>query len=186
MNVNDITKGVFLRLKEGIWQVTEFQHVSPGKGNSFVRTRLKNIKSGKALEHTFKSVETVEQVKIEITDAQYLYKSGSHFIFMDNSTYEQFELLADDVSGIKDYLTDGQSVMIMKLDSQPLSVTLPKKINLKVVEAPPGVKGDSSAGATKQVLLETGIHLSVPLFINEGDILSINTETGAYVERINQ
>lgn len=185
MNVNDIQKGTYLKFKEGIWVVTDFQHVFPGKGNAFVRTKLKNLQTGKALEHTFKVVETVESANVEHSNAQYLYNDGTNFVFMDNDSYEQFELSAETLGeDVTNYLVDGQEVVLVKLDGQPINVSLPKKIQLKVVEAPPGVKGDSTSGATKMVTLETGAKLSVPLFINEGDIIVINTEGGNYVERV--
>lgn len=184
MNVSDIQKGTYLKFKQGIWVVTDFQHVFPGKGNAFVRTKLKNLESGKALEHTFKVVETVEKANVEHSDAQYLYNDGTNYVFMDNESYEQFEIAADVIEDITKYLVDGQEVLIVKLDGQPLTISLPKKIQLKVVEAPPGVKGDSTSGATKMVELETGVKLSVPLFIKENDVIVINTESGDYVERV--
>lgn len=150
MNVNDIQKGTYLKFKEGIWVVTDFQHVFPGKGNAFVRTKLKNLESGKALEHTFKVVETVEGANVETSDAQYLYSDGENYVFMDNETYEQFEMTKERLGeDITNYLVDGQNVLIVKLDGQPLSISLPKKIQLKVVEAPPGVKGDSTSEQLK-------------------------------------
>jgi elongation factor P len=142
------------------------------------------MESGKALEHTFKINETIEKANIETTNAQYLYNDGTNYVFMDNSTYEQFELADDLIGDMKGYMVDDMGVMLVKHDGQPISVRVPQKVQLKVVEAPPGVKGDSSAGATKQVTLETGIHLQVPLFIKEDDVIVVNTETGDYVERV--
>lgn len=184
MNVSDIQKGTYIKFKHGIWVVTDFQHVFPGKGNAFVRTKLKNLESGKALEHTFKVVEKVEKADVEHSDAQYLYNDGTNYVFMDNSTYEQFEMPKESIEDIAGYLVDEQQVLIVKLDGQPLTISLPKKIQLKVIEAPPGVKGDSTSGATKMVTLETDMKISVPLFIKEGDVIVINTESGNYVERV--
>ncbi len=184
MNVNDIQKGVYLKFKDQIWQVIDFQHVFPGKGNAFVRTKLKNLETGKVLEQTFKVGETVEKADVEITDAQFLYESGGKYFFMDNSTYEQFEIEKDKIENLLKFLKDDQEVLLVKHQGIPINITLPKKIKLKVVEAPPGVKGDSASSATKTVKLETGYNLNVPLFINEGDEIIVNTETGEYVERV--
>lgn len=184
MNVNDIKKGVYLDFKNGVWQVIEFQHVFPGKGNAFVRTKLKNAQTGKVVDHTFKANETVDDVPMETSNAQYMYNDGTEYYFMDNTTYEQFELKFEDIEEMAKYLTDGQEVLILKKDGVPMNITLPKKIQMKVVEAPPGVKGDSASSATKQVTMETGLMINVPLFIKVDDILVINTESGEYVERV--
>lgn len=183
MNTNDFKKGVYIRFKNSVWQVIDFQHVFPGKGNAFVKTKLKNMETAKVLENTFKAGENVANANVETTDAQFMYKDGKTYVFMDNTTYEQFELSEDEIKDLVKYLIDGQKVLIIKENDIPLNISLPKKIQLKVVEAPPGVKGDSAGGATKQVKLETSIFISVPLFIKEGDVLVINTESGEYVER---
>lgn len=186
MNVSDIAKGKFIRYKHGIWVVTDFQHVFPGKGNAFVRTKLKNLESGKALENTFKIVEKLEEADVEYSDAQYLYNDGSIYVFMDNETYDQFEIEKEKIEDIIGYLVEEQKVLLIKLDGQPLTISVPKKIQLKVTDAPPGVKGDSATGATKIVTLETGMTITTPLFIKEGDTVAINTETGDYTERISK
>lgn len=184
MNVSDFKKGVYIDFKDGVWQVIEFQHVFPGKGNAFVRTKLKNAQTGKVIENTFKANDTVGDVHVETSDAQFLYKDGTKYAFMDQKTYEQFEFSEEEIGDMKNYLTDGQDVIILKESGTPINISLPKKLELKVVQAPPGVKGDSATAATKQCTLETGLVINTPLFINEGDIVVVNTETGDYVERV--
>ena len=183
MFTQDFRKGTYIGFKEGVWQIVEFQHVNPGKGSAFVRTKLKQAGTGKVVEHTFKAGESVPDVNIETSDAEYLYSDGTNYVFMDNSTYEQHEILAEDIEDITGYLTENQKVMILKHDGNPINVTLPKKITLEVTEAPPGVKGDSTGSVTKVVTLETGMTIPTPLFVKAGDKIVINTETGNYVER---
>jgi len=184
MLTSDFKNGVYFKFKNDIWQIVDFQHVNPGKGSAFVRTKLKSPKTGKVIEHTFKSGDSVEDVFIETADAQYLYNDGTKYVFMDNKSYEQFEMNPEDLNGLEKYLKEGQNVIILKEEGIPFNISLPKKIQLQVTQAPPGVKGDTATGATKQITLETGLVVNAPLFINEGDTVAINTETGEYVERV--
>ncbi len=184
-SINDVSKDVVMRLNGELYIVTEFQHVNPGKGAAFVRTRLKQIKSGgKTMEQTFKSNETIDLVSVERRKMQYLYNDGTMYSFMDNENYEQIEINGSMLEGKKEYLKEGIEVFVVLFESLPITVDLPRKITYKVTSAEPGVKGDTAGGnVTKPVTLENGLELRVPLFIKEGEEIIVNTDTGQYVER---
>jgi len=170
--------------KGAVHQVADFQHVNPGKGSAFVRSRLRNVQTGKVIENTFKVGESVETVDLERTNMQYLYSDDTGFHFMDNNTYEQLDISAELIGDKGQYLTEGQEVIVMMHEGRPLTVDIPKKLKFKVVEAMPAVKGDSAQGrVTKEVTLETGMKIQVPLFVEQGTVIVVNTETGEYVER---
>lgn len=180
----DFKNGMYIMFKDDICQIVEFQHVNPGKGSAFVRTRLKSLKSGKVVEFTFKSGEMVEEANIETSDANFLFDDGKNYVFMDNNTFDQFEIPHENLERESKYLTEGLQVLILKRNNIPLSIRLPRKMQLKVVSAPPGVKGDTATSASKLVTLENGLEVMTPLFIKEGDVIVINTDTGEYVERV--
>lgn len=183
-SANDISKDVFIRVRDDVFQVVEFQHVNPGKGAAFVRTRIKSLRTGKVLEQTFKDSDTVDLVDVERRRMQFLYGDASGFHFMDNANYEQVDLNTKMVGDRAGFLKEGQEVAVIIFEGAPLSIELPKKITLTVTEAPPGIRGDTAGGkVTKEVTLETGMKTRAPLFINEGDRVVLNTETGEYVER---
>jgi len=183
-SINEISKETILRLNGEVYLVTDFQHVNPGKGSAFVRTRLRGIKTGKTMELTFKSNESVDVVEVERRKMQYLYNNDGMYSFMDNSTYEQLDINGDLLAGKKDYLKEGLEVMVIKFEGIPLSIQLPNKVTYKVAQTEPGVKGDTASGnVTKEATLETGATVRVPLFIKEGEEIIVNTETGLYVER---
>lgn len=166
--------------------VVEFQFVNPGKGSAFVRTRLKALKTGKVVENTFKSGEAIEIVDLERKKMQYLYGTPGKYIFMDMQSYEQ-TFVGDDVMGdYAKYLKEGTELTLLTNDNVPVTVDFPKKVTLKVTETPPGVRGDTAVNVTKEATMETGLTVRVPMFIKEGDMLSINTDTGEYVERVAQ
>ncbi len=180
----DISKDIVIRYKDDLYVVTEFQKISPGKGSAFVRTKLKNIRTGKVLESTFKDGEVMDIVEVEKKKMQYLYKDAHGFAFMDNATYEQVIVSEALMEGKDDFLKEGIDVMVVTHEGVPMNVELPKKVTLKVTQADPGVRGDTASGnVTKEVTLENGTKIRAPLFIKEGDSLVINTETGAYAER---
>lgn len=183
---SDIKKGVYIMFKGEPHTVVDFQHVSPGKGSGFTRTRLKNLKTGKVLDNTYKSGEGIEVPTIERSKAQYLYGGGGEYTFMDQNSYEQV-ILKDDILGDEaKYLMEGMEVGLVLHDGITINIDLPKKVTLKVTEASDAVKGDTASGnVTKEVVCENGLHAQVPMFIKEGDVIVINTETGAYVERAN-
>ncbi|OGL73370.1 elongation factor P [Candidatus Uhrbacteria bacterium RIFCSPHIGHO2_02_FULL_57_19] len=181
---SDISKDVVIRWKDDLYLVVEFQHVNPGKGSAFVRTRLKNIGTGKVFENTFKSGEGIEIVEVERRRMQYLYGDPSGFYFMDGASYEQVTVPRAMLEERAGYLREGQEASVITYQGQAVTVEFPKKITLTVTEAAPGVKGDTAGGnVTKEATLETGMKIRVPLFIKEGEKIIINTETGEYVER---
>jgi elongation factor P len=180
----DFKNGMYVIFKDDINQIVEFQHVNPGKGSAFVRTRLKSLKNGKVVEFTFKSGEMVQEANVETSDANFLFDDGKNYVFMDNNTFDQFEILHENLEYEGKYLTEGLQVLILKRNDIPLSVRLPRKMQLKVVNAPPGVKGDTATSASKMVTLENGLEIMTPLFVKEGDVVVINTDTGEYVERV--
>jgi elongation factor P len=175
---------MYLIYNNDVTQIVDFQHVSPGKGGAFVRTKLKSIKNGKVIEYTFKSGDKFEDANVETNDAQYLYDDGKNYVFMDNVTYDQFELEHNALGKEGQYLIDGLEVMILKRNGFPISVRLPRKIQYKVITAPPGTKGDTATSATKTIILENNLEVTVPLFVKEGDVVVINTDAGTYVERV--
>lgn len=180
----DISKDVVISFKNDLYVVTEFQKISPGKGSAFVRTKLKNIRTGKVLENTFKDGEAIDIVEVEKKRMQYLYKDAHGYAFMDNHTYEQVTMSEEMVGEKASFLKEGLEVMIVTHEGLPLNLELPKKITFKVVEAAPGVKGDTASGnVTKEVTLENGTKIRTPLFVKEGEEVVINSETGNYVER---
>jgi elongation factor P len=182
---SEIKKGVVLKNDQGLWVVNEFQHVNPGKGAAFVRTRIKNLQTGKVLEATYKTSESVDIVEVEHRRMQYLYHDQSGYTFMDQGTYEQVTMSDDDVGEQGKYLRDGMEVSISTYEGQPIALELPRKMTLKVVEALPAVAGNTASGGNlyKEIVLEGGIKVQAPLFIKEGEEVIINTETGEYVER---
>lgn len=179
-----LKKDAFIMFRGDICVVTEAQHINPGKGSAFVRARLKNVQTGKTLENTFKVSESVETVELDRTNMQYLYKDPDNYYFMDNTSFEQVGIPADLLGDRGHYLKEGQEVSVLMYEGRALSVDLPKKLTFKVVEAMPAVKGDTASGRVlKEATLETGMKIQVPLFVEQGDLLIVNTETGEYVER---
>lgn len=181
---SDIRKGVVIQHQNNLYVVVEFQHVNPGKGAAFTRTRMKDLASGKVIEVTYKSGETVNIVSVQFQTMQYLYKTGDNYAFMNMSTYEQVEMNGDLIGDDAKYLKEGLEVIMGIYEERPVSVELPKKIKYKVMEAPPAVKGDSASGnVTKEAVVENGLRVQVPIFIKEGEEILVNTETGEYSER---
>ena len=181
---NDFRPGVSIELDGSVWRVVEFLHVKPGKGGAFVRSTLKNLRTGRVLENTFRAGEKVEIVRVERRKYQYLYSDGDSLVCMDNETYEQINISKELISdGIK-FLKESEQVEVLLNGSDIISVEIPIFINLKVIETEPGFKGDTATGAVKAAKLETGAQINVPLFINEGDMLKVDTRTGEYSERV--
>lgn len=179
----DFKKGMFIEFKDEPHQIVEFQHVNPGKGSAFVRTRLKSIKTGRVQEFTYKSGETVTEVYVETHEMQYLYKEGENYIFMDNQNYEQYTVPGAMLGSFVDYLKPNDIYQILVHEESVIGVRLPKKVRLLVTEAADGVKGDTVGGAQKMVTVETGAQVAVPIFIKTGELIAIDPETGTYVER---
>ena len=180
---SDIKNGVVLLQDGKRIKVLEFLHVKPGKGNAFVRTKLRDLQSGKIIEKRFNAGAKIELIRIEAKEMQYLYKDGDNHVFMDNQTYDQVNIL-DDVIGDKiNYLKAGQNVDILFDDQIIIDIRLPAHVHLEVVSTEPGEKGNTATGATKPAKLETNYSVNVPLFIDTGDILKIDTRSGEYIER---
>lgn len=183
ISTNDVKPGMALSLDNGLFQIVEYQHVKPGKGKAFVRMKLKNVESGAVLDRTFRADEDVDRAIIEKKDHQYLYRDDLGFHFMDMETYSQFAVSGDLIGDDQKFMTDGMTVVLVMHEGLPLGVDLPAAVELKVTEAEPAVKGDRVSGATKQVTVETGLLVQVPLFIDTGDVIKVDTRSSAYLTR---
>ncbi|WP_186575819.1 elongation factor P [Aquibacillus kalidii] len=183
ISVNDFKTGLTIEVDNGIWQVVDFQHVKPGKGAAFVRSKLRNLRNGSIQEKTFRAGEKVSKAHIENRKMQYLYASGDVHTFMDNTSFEQLELQSAQIEYELKFLKENMEVSIMTFQGETLGVDLPNNVELKVTETEPGIKGDTASGGTKPATVETGLIVQVPFFVNEGDVLVINTSDGKYVSR---
>ncbi|MEK0314277.1 elongation factor P [Cohnella sp. OV330] len=183
ISVNDFKTGLTIEVDNDLCTVIDFQHVKPGKGAAFVRSKLKNLRNGNVIEKTFRAGENVVRAHIENRAVQYLYNSGSEYTFMDNETYDQFNLDKKQLEWEINFLKENMTVNITSYQGEILGINLPNNVDLKVVETEPGIKGNTATGATKNAKLETGHNVQVPLFINEGDVLLINTTEGKYISR---
>jgi elongation factor P len=173
-----------LDLPEGLFTVVEFQHVKPGKGGAFVRTKLKNVRTGAVLDRTYRADEKLEQAIIDKTEMQYLYREGDHHVFMDNASYDQMNVDASTLGDSVNYLKEGDSVIMQMHGSEIVGVDLPAAVELTVAETEPGVQGDRVSGARKPATLETGLVVQVPLFVNPGDRVKVDTRSGEYLTRV--
>ncbi len=185
ISVNDFRTGTTIEYEDNIWQVIEFQHVKPGKGAAFVRTKLRNLRNGNIQDKTFRAGERVKRAHIEHKQMQYLYASGDTHAFMDMISYEQIELQTSQLEHELNFIVENMSVDIIMFDGEVIGVDLPKNVTLEVTETEPGLKGDTVSGGTKSATLETGLVVQVPLFINQGDKLAISTADAKYVSRAN-
>jgi len=181
----DFRKGLRIELGNEPYVIVDFQHVKPGKGGAFVRTKLKNLLNGRVVDKTFRSGEKVGKPDMEEKEMQFLYKDDEYH-FMDNSSYEQIALSGEVIGDSKNFLQENTNVTILFYQNRPINLELPIFVELEVVEAEPGVKGDTASGASKPVTMETGAKIQVPLFIEEGDRLKIDTRTGEYIERVKE
>ncbi|GMA25912.1 elongation factor P [Luteimicrobium album] len=182
---NDIKNGTVLNLDGQLWTVIEFQHVKPGKGGAFVRTKLKNVLSGKVVDRTFNAGTKIETANVDKRDMQYLYRDGDDFIFMDTVTYDQLPVAAATVGGASDYMLENQNAIVATHDGAPLFVELPASVVLEVTYTEPGLQGDRSTGGTKPATLETGATIQVPLFLEAGTKVKVDTRDGSYLGRVN-
>ncbi|MCF6408409.1 elongation factor P [Pseudalkalibacillus salsuginis] len=183
ISVNDFKTGLTIEVDGGIWTVLDFQHVKPGKGAAFVRSKLRNLRTGAIQEKTFRGGEKVAKAHIDNRRMQYLYSSGDVHTFMDNETYEQLELQTDQIEEELKYLLENMTVQVQMYQGETIGVELPNTVELEVTETEPGIKGDTASGGTKPATLQTGLSVQVPFFINEGDVLIIDTRSGEYVSR---
>ncbi|HRJ99739.1 MAG TPA: elongation factor P [Ignavibacteria bacterium] len=182
-STSDLKNGVIINFNNELHSVISVEHRTPGNLRAFYQVKLKNLKNGKTMENRFRSGEEIQIERLESGNYQYLYKDGSDFVFMDNESFDQVTITGDIIGKGGNYLKEGETVQIFFHNSRPLSVEIPPHVYLKVTSAPPGVKGDTATGATKSVTLETGATVNAPLFINEGDVLRIDSRTGDYIER---
>ena len=181
---SDFRPGLVIKYNSEPWTVLEFQHVNPGNWRAFVRTKLKNIKSGKVIENRFRAGESIEIIRIERKEYQFLYRDGSGYVFMDKETYDQLTAAPEQVGDGAVFLKEGESVEILMNGPEITGVELPITVELRVLETVPGIKGDSATAGTKPAKVETGATVNVPLFINEGDLVKVDTRTGGYIERV--
>ena len=180
----DFRKGVTVEIDGVVWSIADFQHVKPGKGAAFVRTRLKNVMTGAVLEKTFSPTDKYPLAHIETKDMEYLYSDGELYYFMDVETYEQIPLNFEQVEDAIDFIKENDQVKMRFYKGSAFSVEAPNFVELKVTETEPGFKGDTATGTTKPAVVETGYHIAVPLFVNEGDVIRIDTRTGEYMSRL--
>lgn len=183
---SDFKKNLKIMVEGKPYVIVDFQHVKPGKGNQFTRTKLRNMLTGQNLEVTFKSGEKFEVPNVENKEMSFLYKDDSGYNFMSQETYEQIAMSDEDLGESKYYLTENLKVVVLFYNEKAVAADVPKAVNLMVAKADPGIKGDRVTGATKPATMETGLVVNVPLHINEGDVLRIDTSTGDYVERVSQ
>jgi elongation factor P len=183
ISVNDLKTGLTVEVDNGIWQVLEFQHVKPGKGAAFVRTKLRNLRNGNIQEKTFRAGEKVGRAHIEHRKMQYLYASGDVHAFMDMDSYEQVELQSSQIEYELQFMKENMEVSIIMYEGEIIGIDLPNNVELEVTETEPGIKGDTASGGSKPATMETGLTVQVPFFVNKGDVLVISTSEGKYVSR---
>ncbi len=183
ISTNDFSTGLTIELDDDIYQVINFEHSKSGRGGAFVRTKLKSLTDGHVMNKTFRAGEKVKQAHIETKKMQYLYKDGDKHVFMDEGTYEQTFLNEETLGEKLKYLKDNMTIEVSFYEGRPIDINLPTAVELKVTYAPPAVKGDTVSGGTKEVELETGLKLQVPLFIERGTIIKVDTRTGEYLSR---
>ena len=183
-SMTDFKKGLQIDYKDQAWTIVEFQHVNPGKGSAFVRTKLKNLETARVVEITFKSGDKVGIPDVQAKEMQYLYNDGSTYTFMDQESYDQVGLSNEEIGEAKDYIIENSVVTVTYYKGKPVSVALPNFVELKVVETQPNIRGDTSGGGGKPAKMETGLMVTVPFHIAEGHVLKVDTRTGAYVEKV--
>jgi elongation factor P len=183
VSTNDLKNGMTLDLPEGLFSVVEFQHVKPGKGGAFVRTKLKNVRNGAVVERTYRADEKLEQAIIDKREMQFLYRDGSEYVFMDTSSFEQMQVDPAALGDAANYLKETDEVVLELFDAEIVGVDLPAAVELSVTETEPGLQGDRVSGARKPATLQTGLVVQVPLFVNPGDSIKVDTRTGEYLTR---
>jgi len=184
ISTNDLKPGMALDLPEGLFQVIEYQHVKPGKGKAFVRTQLRNLNTGAVIDRTFRAGENVPRAIIDRADYQYLYSDDLGFVCMNLETFEQMTVSTEMVGDVANYLVESMTVQLNTYEGKPIEIELPASVELEVTYTEPGVKGDRVSGATKPATLSTGLVIQVPLFIDQGDVVKVDTRTGTYITRV--
>jgi len=184
VSTNDLKNGMTVDLPEGLFSVVEFQHVKPGKGGAFVRTKLKNVRTGAVIERTYRADEKLEQAIVDKREMQYLYRDGEHYVFMDNTTYDQMHVDASTLGSATQYVKEGDSAVLQMYNDEIVGVDLPAAVELTITDTEPGVQGDRVSGARKPATVETGLIVQVPLFVNQGDRIKVDTRSGDYITRV--
>jgi elongation factor P len=183
-DTSNFRTGFTLRFKNSLWSIVDFQHVKPGKGGAFVRTKMKNIENGKVIEETFRSGEKVEEVRLERREYQYLYPDGDYYVFMNTENFEQIQLHRSTLGDLPKYIKESDLCSVLLLDEKALTVEPPLTVELAVKTTDPGLRGDTAQGGSKPATMETGLVVQVPLFIEEGQVLRIDSRTGKYLGRV--
>jgi len=183
VSTNDLKNGMTLDLPEGLFQVVEFQHVKPGKGGAFVRTTLKNVRTGAVLDKTFRAAEKVEQAVVDKREMNFLYRDGDDFVFMDNTTYDQMHVAPGAIGDAANYIVDGSTVVLQLYKGEIVGSDMAASVELTIADTEPGVQGDRVSGAKKSATLQTGAVIQVPLFINVGDRIKVDTRSGDYISK---
>ena len=184
LSAGDFRKGITIEIDGQVWVIVDFQHVKPGKGAAFVRTKIKNVVTGSVLEKSYNPTEKFENARVDRKDMEYLYNDGELYYFMDTETYEQLPLNEDKVKDALPYMKENMSVVIKFFKGEAFSVEPPNFVEMEVTETEPGFKGDTATAGNKPAIIETGAKIMVPLFINEGDVIRVDTRTGEYMERV--
>lgn len=184
IDVNELRNGVTFELEGNLYKVIDYAHHKPGRGKATIRTKVRDLRSGSVLEKSFISGDKVQNVRLNYRQAQFLYEDGGLYYFMDNETFEQPALNPDHLGEVTNYLKEGLEVKLTFYGSEPIDIELPTAVDLEVVEAEMAVKGDTATGANKSVMVQTGLKVTVPLFVEEGDTIRVDTRTGAYVTRV--
>ena len=183
-NTSDFKNGLILNHKDNLWKIVEFLHVKPGKGGAFVRSKLKNIRTGQLVEETFRAGEKIEVVRVESRNFTYLYTENTNYVFMDKETYEQVSLSENQVEDVLDFLLENTETTIAFNGEDPIEVRIPKHLDMTIKETDPGEKGNTAQGGSKPAKLETNLTIQVPLFIQVGDIIRVDTKEKRYIERV--
>jgi elongation factor P len=184
IDVNDLRKGVTFEYDGQIYKVLEYSHNKPGRGNATIRTKLRNLKTGATIDRTFQSGDRVQDIRLDHHQVTYLYRDGNLYYFMDTETYEQPALTAETLGENVDYLKEGQAAKLTFYEDEAIEIELPTAVDLEIVESEAGVRGDTATGANKLVTTETGLKVQVPLFVNVGDVIKVDTRSGEYLTRV--
>ena len=186
ISTNDFKKGVKIEYNGNPFVIVDFQHISPGKGSAFVRTRIKNLKNGQVLEMNFKSGDTVDEPDLEFREMQYLYNDGTNYSFMDNTSYDQVSLTPEELGENKFYIMENSIVKVTFYQGRPIAIEVPTFVEMAIIETQPNIKGDTASGGGKPAKLFTGLTLNVPFHLSEGDLIRVDTRTGTYCEKVNK
>lgn len=183
VSTNEFRTGLTIEIEGDVYQVVDFQHVKPGKGSAFVRSKLRNIRTGAVIDRTFNAGEKFPRARVERKEAQYLYNDGKEYNFMDMETFDQFSMSGEELGDAVKFLKENMTIQLLTFQGRSIGVDMPNFVELEVVDTAPGIKGDTASGGSKPATLETGYVVQVPFFINNGDVLQIDTRTGHYIKR---